>query len=149
MGDSLEKLNHVEGISLTKLFEEVCPVFMIMGMSYDQFWRDDPTIAKTFLKYYKMKQKNEAKTKKWDMWEQGAYIYEALINVAPILRAFSKATKPLPYPEKPYGIDVLEKDEEQLKKDKLQEEENERLKTLIFLDRWTRETKKRFKQEKR
>lgn len=122
---------------------------MIMGMSYNQFWRDDPTIAKMYLRYYKIKQKNEAKSKKWDMWEQGAYIYEALINVAPILRAFSKATKPLPYPEKPYGIDNLEKDDEQIKKDKLQEEENERLKTLIFLKQWSKATKKHFENEKR
>lgn len=149
MGDSLEHLNQVEGISLTKLFEEVCPVFMVMGMSYDQFWRDDPTIAKMYLRYNKMKKKNEAITKKWDMWEQGAYVYEALNNVAPILRPFSKATKPLPYPEKPYGIDYLEKDEEQIKKDKLQEEENERLKTLIFLQQWSRATKKHFENEKR
>lgn len=122
---------------------------MIMGMSYDQFWRDDPTIAKMYLRYYKMKQKNEAKSKKWDMWEQGAYIYEALINVAPILRAFSKATKPLPYPEKPYGIDYLEKDEQQLKEDKLQEEENERLKAIIFFEKWARSAKKHFDNEKR
>lgn len=122
---------------------------MMMGMSYDQFWRDDPTIAKTYLRYYKMKQKNEAKSKKWDMWEQGAYIYEALINVAPILRAFSKATKPLPYPKKPYGIENLEKDEEQIKKDKLQEEENERLKAIVFFNKWAKATQKQFKKETR
>lgn len=149
MGDSLEKLNHVEGISLYKLFEEVCPVFMMMGMSYDQFWRDDPTIAQMYLRYYKTKQKNEAKSRKWDMWEQGAYIYEALIDVAPILRAFSKATKPLPYPEKPYGIEQLEKTEQQIRQDKLQEEENERLKTIIFLQKWTKATKRQFNKEER
>lgn len=149
MGDSLEQLNHVEGISLGELFEKSCPVFMVMGMSYDQFWRDDPTIARTYLKYFKMKQKNEIKQKKWDMWEQGTYIYEALIDVAPILRAFSKATKPLPYPEKPYGIDDLEEDEIKKEQDKKQQEENERLRAIIFFKQWARNTQKQFKNEKR
>ena len=44
---------------------------------------------------------------KWARWEQGLYIYEALCDVSPILRAFSKATKPLQYPQQPYGLEDI------------------------------------------
>ena len=37
------------------------------------------------------------------------YIYDALLRVAPILRAFAKkGTKPEPYPEEPYPLSVQE-----------------------------------------
>ena len=98
MGNSLEKENKVEYVSLSKRFEDVCPIFMNIGMTYKEFWEDDPTIAKTYIEAFKLKQKTKIKNKEWEMWKQGVYVYEALIDVSPILHAFSKAKKPLPYP---------------------------------------------------
>ena len=144
MGDSLEDIHKVEYISLTERFENLCPIFMNMGMTYSEFWEDDATIAKTYLEYFKMKQKNEIRNKEWEMWKQGVYVYEALIDVSPILHAFSKARKPLPYPEKPYGIEKI--DEETEKIDKEQQVENERLKAKVFFNNWARATKKHFKK---
>lgn len=117
---------------------------MNMGMTYNQFWDEDPTIAKTYLEAFKIKQKNEIKSKEWEIWKQGVYVYEALVDVAPILHAFSKAKKPLPYPEKPYGIDEFDKDEEKTKEEKEQEIENEKLKATVFFNNWARATKKQF-----
>lgn len=145
MGDSLDSIHKVEYISLTKRFEDICPIFMNMGMTYSEFWEQDPTIAKTYLKYFQIKQKNELKSREWEMWKQGVYVYEALIDVSPILHAFSKATKPLPYPEKPYGIERLD-EEEDIEKNKKQEEENERLKAKVFFNNWARATRKQFKK---
>ena len=144
MGDSLEDIHKVEYISLTERFENLCPIFMNMGMTYSEFWEKDPTIAKTYLEYFRIKQKNEIRNKEWEMWKQGVYVYEALIDVSPILHAFSKAKKPLPYPEKPFGIEKL--DEEKEKIDKEQEEKNERLKAKVFFNNWARATKKHFKK---
>ena len=118
---------------------------MNMGMTYSEFWEQDPTIAKTYLKYFQIKQKNELKSREWEMWKQGVYVYEALIDVSPILHAFSKATKPLPYPEKPYWIERLD-EEEDIEKNKKQEEENERLKAKVFFNNWARATRKQFKK---
>ena len=146
MGDSLEELDKVEYVSLNKRFEKLCPIFMNMGMTYNQFWEEDPTIARTYLEAFKIKQRNEIKSKEWEIWKQGGYVYEALVDVAPILHAFSKAKKPLPYPEKPYGIDELDKDEEKTKEQKQQEVENERLKAKVFFSNWARATKKQFKK---
>ena len=146
MGDSLEQLNKVEYVSLSEQFEKVCPIFMNMGMTYKDFWEEDPTIAKTYLEAFKIKRKNEIKSKEWEIWKQGVYVYEALVDVAPILHAFSKAKKPLPFPEKPYGIEQLEDDGKNEIEKKKQEEENERLKATVFFNNWARATKKQFKK---
>lgn len=119
---------------------------MNMGMSYEQFWEDDPTIAKAYFEAFKMKQKNEFKNKEWELWKQGVYVYEALVDVSPILHAFSKATKPLPFPEKPLGIEYLENDGMKTEEQKKQEEENERLKAQVFFNNWARATAKQFKK---
>lgn len=147
MGDSLEELNKVEYVSLSERFEKLCPIFMNIGMTYTEFWEKDPTMAKDYLKAFDIKQKREIRNKEWEIWKQGMYVYEALIDVSPILHAFSKAKKPLPYPEKPYGLE--EKQEEQEQQDeaqKEQEKENERLRATVFFNNWARATKKHFKK---
>ena len=143
MGDSLED-KKVEYVSLSEHFEKLCPIFMNFGMSYKEFWEDDPTIAKQYLTAFEMKQKKEIRNKEWEIWKQGMYVYEALIDVSPILHAFSKSKKPLPYPEKPYGL--MEDEEEKDKITKEQEEENERLKATVFFNNWARATRKHFKK---
>ena len=114
-------------------------------MSYEQFWYDDPTIANDYLEAYKLKEKRDAEKTKWITWEQGLYVYEAICDVAPILRAFSKSTKPLPYPKKPYGFEdnPYEEDEETKK---LKEELN-KYKVQIFFQNWANAQKKRFQNK--
>ena len=143
MGDSLEE-KKVEYVSLSERFEKLCPIFMNMGMTYKEFWEDDPTMSKQYLEAFRMKQKNEIRNKEWEIWKQGMYVYEALIDVSPILHAFSKSKKPLPYPEKPYGL--MEDNEEKDETTKEQEEENERLKATVFFSNWARATRKQFKK---
>lgn len=144
MGNSLEQSDKVEYVSLSERFEELCPIFMNIGMTYKEFWEEDPTITKDFLVAFKMKQKNEIRNKEWEIWKQGMYVYEALIDVSPILHAFSKAKKPLPYPERPYGLKDDEEEKDEVTKE--QERENERLKATVFFNNWARATKKQFKK---
>ena len=137
MGNSeIEEPNEL--FSYTKIFEQECPFYMSIGMSYDEFWYGDCWVASYYREAWKLKkqQLNE------QFWLQGVYIYEALIDVAPILHAFTKkGTKPLPFPEKPYD---LYKDSEQSKKKKKQEEENEKIRAELFLKQWVKDTAKRF-----
>lgn len=96
------------------------------------------------MKAFKLKTKREQELKEWIMWKQGVYVYEALIDVAPILHAFcKKGTKPLPYPEKPYGLEDIEKE----KIDKKQEEKNERLKAMVQFNNWARAVSKQFENK--
>lgn len=152
MEDSLVNLNKVEHIFLTELFERLCPYYMAMGMTYDQFWRDDPTIVIVYKKTYRIIQEEH----KWNNWEGGMYTYEALCKVSPVLHAFSKnGTKPLPFSEKPYGIEKLEEEisknnvEEQREKEEKEKQkvENERLRAQIFFNNWYKATKKHFEEK--
>lgn len=141
----IETPERVEPFFLTKQFNKCCPFFISIGMTYEQFWYGDPTIANMYLEAFKLKEQREAEKTKWITWEQGLYVYEAICDVAPVLRAFSKATKPLPYPEKPYA--TKEKEEEDKKIKKL-EEERDKYRTQIFFQNWVNSMKGKFSKGK-
>lgn len=136
----------VEHLFLTEEFNKYCPFFISIGMSYEQFWEGDPTMTKDYLKAYNQKQKREAEKMKWMMWEQGLYVYEAICDTSPILRAFSKATKPLPYPKEPYGLEKTQQEKnpeiEQLK------EQRDMYRTQIFFQNWANAQKEHFRNKK-
>ena len=141
MEDSLDSLNKVEHIFLTEKFEEMCPYYMAIGMTYDQYWRDDVTMPIMFRRAYKIKQEEI----KWQIWEEGVYTYEALCKVSPVLHAFAKnGTKPLPFSSEPYGIKAFRQEEEKEKKKQEQLVDNERMKAQKFFNNWYRATKKHF-----
>ena len=145
MGDSrlvTEGKSKVESISFTKTFEELCPIYMSFGMTYDEYWNDEAYKCKFYREYHKLrvKQKDE------EFWQQGMYIYEVLCNVSPILHAFSKnGTKPLPYSSKPY---LAQAELDKKKEDEEQRLENERLIARLHFENWARATKKRFENKK-
>lgn len=131
----------VEFTSLTKLFEEKCPIYMSYGMSYDEFWYGDAYRAKCYRESYKIKvrQKDE------ELWMQGMYVYEALCKVSPILHAFSKkGTKPLPYTNRPYLNSVPKL---QTKEQKEKEKKNAQLIARVYFENWARATKKHFENK--
>lgn len=139
---SKEDKSKVESTSLTKTFEELCPIYMSYGMSYDEYWYGEPYRTKFYREAHKLKvrQKDE------ETWIQGMYIYEALCKVSPILHAFSKkGTKPLPYTDKPYMSSVSELQTEQ---EKQKEVENARLIAQVHFENWARATKKQFENKK-
>lgn len=70
-------------------------------MTYDQFWNDDCLLVKAYREAEKLR--NERRNE--ELWLQGMYVYEAVLCVSPVLRAFAKkGSRPLPYPTKPYAI---------------------------------------------
>lgn len=137
-----EEKSKVEFISLTKTFEELCPIYMSYGMSYDEYWYGEPFRTK----YYRDSHKLKIKQKDEEMWIQGMYIYEALCKVSPILHAFSKkGTKPLPYSDKPYMSSIQAN---QSSVDKEQEIKNAQMIAQIHFNNWARATRKQFENKK-
>lgn len=149
MEDELEFFNSkkVEHIFLTKEFNKYCPFFISIGMTYEQFWYGDPTIARDYLEAYRIQEKRAAEKTKWIMWEQGLYVYEAMCDVAPVLRAFSKVTKPLPYPEEPWGLDKFEAQKEVKDLEQKKKELND-YRLQIFFENWAKNTQKHFQNKK-
>ena len=142
-----ENIKQVEHIFLSKEFDKICPYFISIGMTYEQFWYGDVSMTKAYLKANEIKERNEAIKTKWTIWEQGLYIYEALCDVSPILRAFSKAKKPLQYPEKPYEIERISKTKEQIEEEKKKKEELDKDRAQIFFKNWARATQNHFKKK--
>lgn len=136
-----EESPKVESISLTQLFEKLCPIYMSYGMTYNEYWYGDAYIVKFYRESYRLKLKSQDENN----WMLGMYVYEAILDCSPILHAFSKkGTKPLQYSSKPYLADKLrEKTKEEIE----QEKENERLKFVVQMNNWFRATEQRFKNK--
>ena len=133
--------SRVEPFSLTKIFEDLCPIYMSYGMSYDEYWYGDAYRAKFYREAFEL----NVRHKDEEFWMQGMYIYDAICRVAPILHAFSKSgTKPLPYPDKPYTSNL---DINKTKEEKEQEEKNARLIAQLHFEQWARATAERFNKE--
>ena len=85
----------------TEKFNELFPYYLSLGMTEEQYWDRDCLLVKAFRKAEELK----TDRKNQEMWLQGAYIYEALCRVSPILHAFAKkGTKPVPYLAEPFAI---------------------------------------------
>lgn len=68
-------------------------------MTYEQYWEMDCQMVKYYREAYELRRE----VANQDAWIQGMYIYEALVDVAPYLRAFG-AKKPVPYRKEPYEL---------------------------------------------
>lgn len=107
--------------SCTETFYKHLPYYLAMGMTPDEYFNQDCTLVK----YYREARQIRKEQRNQELWLQGLYIYEALGDMSPILRAFSKkGTKPLPYPFEPYPITESEviarkEREEQLKAERV------------------------------
>ena len=106
---------HQEGLtsqSYGEIFEQLCPYYMSIGMSYDEFWNQDVCMVKAYRKAYELREKRRNQ----ELWLQGCYIYEALCDASPLFRFTMKKgiIKPEPYLKEPYPItaaDVRERQE--------------------------------------
>ena len=95
--------------SYTTKFYEAFPFYLSIGMTPEQYWDGDPTLAKYYRKSFELQRKRRNE----ELWLQGMYIYEALCDVSPIFQAFAKkGTRPNPYSDHPYSItnDDLDKE---------------------------------------
>ena len=109
-------------VKFTEIFEEQCPMYMSMGMTYEEFWEKDVEIVRAYRKanrYAKDKRNNE-------MWIQGMYIYDILTRVFPLYNSWAK-TELQPYMTEPYSLYANTK-EEQKEKEK---EEMEKMRDYL------------------
>lgn len=84
------------------MFVQICPAYMAMGMTYDDFWHRNTKVHRA----YRLAWEQKKAYRNWEMWWQGGYIYEALLKVAPVMRAaFGKGrVEPGKYSEEPYPL---------------------------------------------
>lgn len=103
----------------TEKFYQVFPYYLAIGMTYEQFWEMDCDLVK----YYRKAARIRQDLKNQDAWLQGMYVYQAVGNLAPILRAFAKkGAKPQPYPEQPFELNVRQDKKVENTKEKKQDD---------------------------
>lgn len=126
------------------MFQRDCPYYISIGMTWEQYWYGDPWMARDYRKAEELRQQR-ANT---DAWLQGAYVYDALARISPILHPFAKkGVKPLPYLDKPYPLEnTPEKNGSKGDEENQQFVENERLRAQLYFRNWARATKKHFEE---
>lgn len=107
------------------------PYYLAIGMTYDQFWNQDVCLVKAYREADKIKRD----LRNQDLWLQGAYIYEAILDAAPVLR-FSlnrKPPKPIPYRDQPIDIHGVgrKQDEKQEKPLSVEEKSDKKAKAMM------------------
>ncbi len=99
MGGELVESTAPQFLTDTEKFYNIFPYYLSIGMTSEMFWHDDCMLAKYYREAHKLKLEHENRY----AWLQGKYMYDALCLASPMLHAFSKNPKPIPYHELPYG----------------------------------------------
>ena len=131
---------NVRLLTFAELADEMCPTYMSMGVPREEYWHGDYTQLAEYLKSFEIQRERA----NHDAWLQGAYIYDALCAVSPVLNAFAKrGTKPMPYHKEPYGmnLDEASTDAPEKKQTKTNEEIqalNASAKFASFMTQWNK-----------
>lgn len=114
---SASSQNQISDTPFSDLFEKQCPVYLAMGMTSEEYWDGDNSLPRFYRESYKMKRQEQNQ----NLWLNGAYIYQAMMAIAPYVKAFSK-TQPKPYMDKPIPLtseEEKERDHESVKAEAL------------------------------
>lgn len=94
--------------SVEELYRDILfPQALIYGMTYEQFWKDDPQIFWDYENAYNKRKEIEFKENNYMMWLNGQYTLMAMAQV--MANSFSKSKKDV-YPKEPLGENVDKKD---------------------------------------
>lgn len=91
----------------SELFEDECVNALMFGMSYEQYWCEDPEIFLTFAKFYVKRTKEDFIDKDLTCWMIGSYVNMAITNN---LNGAFGGQKVSTYPKSPvFNIELDEK----------------------------------------
>jgi hypothetical protein len=108
--------------TFTDFFEEVFPAYLAIGMTWTQFWIDEPELAIAYRKADAIRKRriNE------ELWLEGMYMAEALR--ATVGNMFSKGQKHQ-YPAEPFPITA---DEQRERREREEKARMERMKAAFI-----------------
>lgn len=125
----LDKKNTPEK-TYTEIFEELCPLFLSIGMTYKEYWEGNNELPSLYLKKFKLEQERVNE----QAWLMGLYVYDTLCNLAPMFRPFSKKVNIKPYRKEPFSTKV--KDDVEININDEKKVEQERLRTYAHFKQW-------------
>ena len=80
--------------------EELFAYALSIGMTYEQYWYDDPMLINAYIRADEIKQRRRNN----EMWLQGLYVYQAVGSLIHLANPFSKKHKADRYMKKPIPI---------------------------------------------
>lgn len=86
-------------LSYSDHFEEQYPYYLVMGMSYHDYWNGDPSLVKIYRRAESIRQDKL----NYEFWLQGRYLYDAMLMVAPSYNSIHPQ-EPIPYYDEPLPI---------------------------------------------
>ena len=113
-----------ERSTFSEVFREVFPWYMAIGMSYQEFWHDDPYLAVYYRDAHELKRDEENQK----LWLNGLYSFIAISTALSNIHFDGKKHKVNSYLQEP--IRIREKTEEELLAER---DKNARL-TIMKLD---------------
>ena len=119
------------------MFWDALPYYLSIGMTTDEYWYGDCLLVRAFRKADELNRRRQNEM----LWLQGAYVYEALLDVSPVLNAFSKKPKARPYATEPYAITSNQRIESEARKQRAAFEQGK-----ARLMAWMATTNQRIKQ---
>ena len=129
VGDSLDPQSEGGGettaSSFTSIFYKHLPYYLSIGMSADEFWLKDVSLAKAYREADELKKDRENEK----FWLQGMYIYDTLTRLAPMF-SFGGG-KVEDYISEPYPRTKAQMKEAEERKNKLAQEQ-----TIAMLKGW-------------
>lgn len=113
--------NSITDKNYSEIFEEVCPYYMSIGVSYEEFWYGDFAICK----YAREAEKLRKKKTNQEMWWNTIYMFRALLDASPAFHDFGdgKKTKIKFSIEEPFPMTAKEAEEAEQKKQEKEREE--------------------------
>lgn len=82
------------------MFSRALPEFLAIGMTVEQFYDGPCRLAVAFKKAHRIRRERA----NFDAWLQGAYVYSAIADLAPILNGMVKNPKPKDWMDKPFEL---------------------------------------------
>ena len=78
----------------------MCPDYLAMGMSLDEYWYGDAELTTYYRKAHRLKRRQANQ----DAWMQGFYVYHAMQCVSPLFRDWVKDHRPEKYMNEPLDL---------------------------------------------
>ncbi len=102
-----------------EILEQGCSIYMVYGMTYEQYWHGDVCMAKYFVEAYEKKKELEFQEQNYYAWLKGMYFMRALEvsseHVEKSVGAMMSGKKPKKmeseYPKKPFEFEKKVKKE--------------------------------------
>mgnify|MGYP004546138329 CR=1 FL=1 len=114
-------------------------------MTHDQFWNQDVELVK----FYQEADKIRCERRNYELWMQGAYIYEAILDASPVLR-FSFSKKPIkaePYRDKPFALKTGKQEKQETETKEITREEKQDRKARQMMEMFMLSFNKKFEKK--